>query len=151
MSPNQKVARLNLAIAAATLLGYLVAVQLLAWSLDRPWLAVAGPACGVFGLLGLTGLGRLYYRPMSGQPPMVDERDKLIEERSRFIAFNVSWLVWVIGSVGAWALLRYVAGRETIPVDVLPILVVAGFLVFLLTQSLAVLAHYGWSARDDEA
>jgi hypothetical protein len=149
MSPNQKAARFTLTIVGATLLLYLIAVPSLAWIFGRSLIEAAAPACGVFGLLGLTALARFYYRPVSGRPAMMDERDKLIEERSRFIGLNVFWVVWVLGSVAAWALLRYAAGRITIPVETLPILALAGWLVFLLAQSIAILAQYGWNSHDD--
>jgi hypothetical protein len=148
MSPNQKAARLNLTVIGVTLLAYLITVQLLAWSFGHPWFAVTGPASGVFGLFGLTGFARFYYRSVPGRSAMMDERDRLIEERSRFIGFTTFWVVWVIGSVGAWAALRYVAGRETISVDTLPMLVLAGWLVFLLAQSIAILTQYGRSGHD---
>jgi len=149
MSPNQRAARLTLAVIGVTLLLYMTAVPLLAWCFHQPLIMAAGPASGVFGLLGLIGLGRRYYQPVVGQTTMMDERDKRIEERSRIIGFSVFWVVWVIGSVGAWALLRYVANCETIPVETLPMLVVAGFLVFMMVQSVSILAQYGWSGHND--
>jgi len=82
---------------------------------------------------------------------MMDERDKFIEERSRFIGFVVFWLVWVFGSIISRAFLRYGEGRETIPIDALPVLVVAGFLVFVVSQSIAILAQYGGSAGNEKA
>jgi hypothetical protein len=151
MSPNQKAARFNLTVVVVTLLLFLIAVQLLASYGNRSWIEAAAPASGVFGLLGLLSCARLYYRPVGGRLAMMDERDKFIEERARIIGFTVFWLVWVFGSMLSWALLRYGAGRETIPVDALPLLVLGGFVVFVISQSIAILAQYGRSAHRDES
>jgi hypothetical protein len=147
MSPNQKAAWTNLAIVALTLGAFLVAVPLLAWWRQEPWTQALGNGLGMCGLLGFIGFSRLYYKPVHGRPPLLDERDKQIEQRSRFIAFSVFWVVWVFGSVGAWAVLRR-TGWETVPVDILPVTVWIGGVIFVLAQSVAILVQYGRSSNN---
>jgi hypothetical protein len=47
-----------------------------------------------------------------------------------------------------WALMRYVWHQDRISVEVLPLILNGGMLVFTLGQSVAVLAQLGWRSQD---
>jgi hypothetical protein len=48
-----------------------------------------------------------------------------------------------------WAVLSYVRHQTTLPVGFLPGMVIAGMVVFTVTQSIAILVQYKRSANDD--
>ena len=60
------------------------------------------------------------------------------------------WLVFCIAGMGTWAYLYYLRGveRVTVPVGIFPAMLGAGFIVFMLTRSLATLHFYEWRAND---
>jgi hypothetical protein len=143
MSPHQKAAWFSIAVFGASVLAYLVAVPVLAHVFEKPMSVAAVPALGVFGLYGLTGLSRRFYRTSSKEKVLLDERDHDIYRRANLTAFRVFWLFFVAACMTTWGVGRYVRHQETIPIDFAPMLVFAGMIVVLLTQSIAVLVLYG--------
>ena len=62
-------------------------------------------ALGGFGLLGLLGLGPLFFRRKAGGV-VVDERDQAIQRRSVLVAYTVFWLAFVAACVSLPGVLR---------------------------------------------
>ena len=137
--PAQKTAWLTLAAASASILAFGVLIPLV------------GPqaAQAAFALLGVTGLGAYYFRPRKGDDtPILDERDRLIESRSQVLGFKLFWVVFVGTCMSLWALARYGWHQEMVSVDLLPGLVMGGWIVYAIAHSVAVLAQYGRSQAD---
>ncbi|MCC6680835.1 MAG: hypothetical protein IT445_08020 [Phycisphaeraceae bacterium] len=151
MSPNQKAAWFNLIVFAATVALYLTAVPLLAWLFDKPWSSVAVPALGIFGLCGLWGFARVFYRPRPDGMPVTDERDHSIEQEAWRAGMGAFWCVFVFGSIGYWFVMWGLRGVEhvTVPVELFPGFVFVAMFIVVLVQSIVTLQIYGWS-RDGE-
>lgn len=92
MSFQQKIAWLNLVVAAAAASSYLAL-----WPLIGPWRAM-----GAFGLLGFAGVsGILYWREARPGHVVADERDQLISLKSMAIAKSVIWVGLIVAFVVA--------------------------------------------------
>jgi uncharacterized membrane protein len=103
-------------------------------------------AAGAFGLLGLLGVTPLFTLRRRGDTAVVaDERDRLIHSRATLIAFAVFWVAFVGACMIPWAVYRK---DGSVPVDLLPLIVLAGWVVFSLTQSAAMLVQYHQGRRD---
>jgi hypothetical protein len=150
MHPQQKAAWFVLIVFAATVALYSAAVPLVSWRLDRPWTSVAVPFLGLFGLCGLWGVYPLFFMARRGVKLVMDERDRLLSANAWRAGMAIFWLVFVFGCVGSWAFMRYVRGLErvTVPVEFFPWMVIAGMIVFGVTQSVATLCYYGWRSPD---
>jgi hypothetical protein len=96
-------------------------------------------ASGAFGLLGLLGLVPVLNRPGSGDNAPFDERDALIQANSVRIAYAVFWVVFVVASTGLWASYQ---SRGLLPVEILPLFPMVGWMVVTLVQSIATLVQY---------
>ena len=115
---------LGVAIATFCVLIYVVGIQ---------------RATGAFGLLGLLGL--IPAVPRSGRQNLVpfDERDKLIQSNSVQIAYVVFWVAFVAASM---TLYLHYQSRGVLPVQILPLFPLVGWMVLTLVQSIATLVQY---------
>jgi drug/metabolite transporter (DMT)-like permease len=102
------------------------------------------PALGVFGLCGILGFSSFICNRRS-----LDEREELIDRRATMLGMTLFWQVFVLSSMGVWAIFSYVRHQTTVPVGFFPFLVWVGFIVFSVTQSVATLVQYRRSANDD--
>lgn len=76
-----------------------------------------------------------------------DERDRLIEKRAALVSYFVFWLYFVIVLIIPW----WVTGSTgSVPVIILPIILVGGLSIFVFIQSLTTLILYGWGGKDGE-
>jgi hypothetical protein len=149
LAPLQKMAWFNLVVFVAVIALYLIAVPLLAWGSHRTLPAAAEPALGLFGFFGLWGFGsRFFYDRKRRAKVQLDEREQLINQHAAAVGLAAFWLVFVALCLGAWAVLTYVLHQTSLPVGVLPFLVVAGLVVNTVFQSLAILAEYQRSCND---
>jgi hypothetical protein len=150
LAPLQKLAWFNLVVFAAVVVLYAAAVPLLAWHFHKSLAAAAVPAMGAFGICGLWGLGSYFlYDRRRHAPVKLDERESLIKQRAAMIGMLLFWEVFVFSCMGVWAVLSYVRHQTTLPVGFLPGMVIAGMVVFTVTQSIAILVQYKRSANDD--
>jgi hypothetical protein len=134
MSATQKFAWFNLAVIALTL----VAVLSLLPFLGRG-------ALGGCGILGLLGLGPLFFRKKSGQV-LIDERDQLIQGRSWFLAYALFWVAFVLAAVFLSAV---VYGQEgAVPVWVVQSSVFCGLVLVYALASVAILVQYAGGSKD---
>ncbi len=131
MTVQQRFAWFTLAVLAAGLVVYGILVPLI------------GPqhALAAFGVLGLWGLQPLFYRRRKREVVM-DERDQLIALRAQIVGFWIFWECFVAACMILWAVLHYGRHQETVPADVLPLLVGGGFVVFFATNAVATLLQY---------
>ena len=103
-------------------------------------------AWGGFGLLGLGGLAGLLFR--KGEQK-ADERDLAIAQKATLIGGMVSYLAFIVATVGPLVYF-IVVGRETVPVHYLGIIVAAGAMGLMVARSVAVLVLYRRGASDAE-
>jgi hypothetical protein len=76
-----------------------------------------------------------------------DERDKLILIRSALVAYVVLWLYFVAACIFAWL---YVAPKCYISINVMPMVVIGGIVVFHVVQGATTLILYGWGGKNGE-
>jgi hypothetical protein len=141
VTPQQKMAWFNLAVFGLAVLVYLGLCPVLG----------PVPALGAMGVCGFWGLGGVFFRKRQPGDVVLDERDRLISLRAQLAGLWVFWECFVLGCVGGWAVIRYWYHRETIAVEVLPLLVFAGMAVFTVAQSIGILVQYGRGGRDENA
>ena len=76
-----------------------------------------------------------------------DERDQLIQKKSVMTAYVVLWLYFVAASVTAWCL---VGPQGSISVNVMPLTLLGGLVIFTFTQGLTSTILYGRSDAKGE-
>ena len=76
-----------------------------------------------------------------------DERDQLIHKRAVMAAYVALWLYFVAVCVVAWCI---VGPYGSISVNVLPLTILGGLIIFTLAQGLASLIQYGREGKDVE-
>ena len=150
LAPLQRLAWFNLIVFAIAVSLYLIAVPFFEWRFHMTLGRSALPALGVFGVCGLWGLGNYFLKDHRRRARVnLDEREELIYQRAGTIGVVLFWEVFVVLCMGVWAYLSYVRHQAAIPVGFLPFLVMLVFIVFWVTQSIAILVQYKRSAGDD--
>ncbi|MGB2864993.1 MAG: hypothetical protein WBC05_16825 [Sedimentisphaerales bacterium] len=76
-----------------------------------------------------------------------DERDQLIHKKAVMAAYAVLWLYFVAACVIAWCI---VGPHGSISVNVMPLTLLGGLVIFTLVQGLASLIQYGRGGKDGE-
>lgn len=76
-----------------------------------------------------------------------DERDQLIQKKSVITAYVVLWLYFVTASVTAWSL---VGPQGSISVNIMPLTLLGGLVIFTFTQGLASTILYGRSDKGEK-
>jgi len=143
MNRLQKMAWYNLIliIAVLTLTGTVVAVLAHKYGVLH-----ARDGLCMLGLLGFLGLSSHLFRKKHGKTDL-DERDQFIQKRATLIAYTVFWVVWILGSMTAWLI---IGPGNSVPVVVLPLIVLVGGLIVTSVQSVAILIQYGWKEKNNE-
>ena len=77
-----------------------------------------------------------------------DERDQLIHKKSVMAAYVVLWLYFVAACVTAWCI---VGPHGSISVNVLPLTLLGGLVIFTFVQGLASMIQYGRSDKGEKA
>ncbi|MGP8258542.1 MAG: hypothetical protein ACLQM6_01155 [Acidobacteriaceae bacterium] len=150
LAPLQRMAWFNLIVFAIAVALYLIAVPFFVWRLHMTLAGAALPSLGVFGVCGLWGLGNYFLYDRKRRAKLkLDERESLINQRAATIGVVLFWEVFVFLCIGVWAYFSYVRHQATVPVGFLPFLVMFGFVVFMVTQSIAILVQYRRSTGDD--
>jgi hypothetical protein len=151
LAPLQKAAWFNLIVCGAVAVSYPIVVSLMAWFSDMPLLKLmTGPAASIFGFVGLCGLTGLFFKKRDGTA-VLDERDHMIAAKAWQVGMGAVWGKFVLVSVVAWIVMYYGMHMEyvTIPVEMPPVLVFAGAIIFIIARSTATLHFYGWRRIDD--
>lgn len=76
-----------------------------------------------------------------------DERDQLIHKRAVMTAYVALWLYFVAVCVIAWCI---IGPHGSISVNVMPLTLLGGLVVFTVAQGLASLIQYGWRDRKEK-
>jgi len=76
-----------------------------------------------------------------------DERDQLIHKRGVMVAYAVLWIYFVAACVIAWCI---VGPHGTVPVNVMPLTLLGGLIIFTSVQGLASVIQYGRRGKDGE-
>ena len=99
-----------------------------------------------FGLFWLFPFIEKKYR--KGQTKVsFDERDQLIHKNAVMVAYVVLWLYFVTACVIAW----YIVGPHgSISVNVMPLTLIGGLVIFTFTQGLASTIQYGRGGKENE-
>ncbi len=132
MNAEQKTAWFTLFLIPVVCAGFFLLSHLGGWRVG----------CAAFGLFGLLGVAPtiLRGRLILSQIP-TDERERQISRKSTLVGGMASYLVFVIGLTGIWAI-SMKAGSRTVTIDLLPLTVFCGWLVFAVTRSIALLTLY---------
>jgi hypothetical protein len=144
LAPLQKYARFILIVFAVAMALYLMAVPFFAWHRHMTLAAAALPAFGMFGVFGLWGIGDHICDRRK-----LDELEALIYQRAITLGMQIFWLVFVLSCMGVWAVLSFGYHQTKAPVDFLPFLVMLGWIVFMVSQSIAILVQYKRSLCDE--
>jgi hypothetical protein len=76
-----------------------------------------------------------------------DERDQLIHKRAVMVAYAVLWIYFVAACVIAWCI---VGPHGTVSVNVMPLTLLGGLIIFTSVQGLASVIQYGRGGKDVE-
>ena len=76
-----------------------------------------------------------------------DERDQLILIRASLAAYVFLWLYFIATCIYAWL---SASAERSISVNVMPMVIVGGIVVFLIVQSIATLIQYGRGGKNGE-
>ncbi|MHC4476834.1 MAG: hypothetical protein ACYTEL_14400 [Planctomycetota bacterium] len=76
-----------------------------------------------------------------------DERDQLIHKKAVMAAYVVLWLYFVAACVISWCI---VGPHGSISVNVMPLTLLGGLVIFALAEALATLIQYGRGGKDGE-
>lgn len=129
MSPMQQRAWFSLAVIALTVLTVAILTPILGIR-----------AQGGFGVLGLLGLGEIYFWRLRRRTVVADERDDRIQHSSAAIAYTVLWLSLVAAALFAAV---YYGKQGAVPVVVVQIAVWIAFILVFGVMSIAALVQYG--------
>jgi hypothetical protein len=77
-----------------------------------------------------------------------DERDQLIHKKSVMAGYVVLWLYFVAVCVTAWCI---VGPRGSISVNIMPLTLLGGLVVFTFTQGLTSLIQYGRESKGQKS
>jgi hypothetical protein len=77
-----------------------------------------------------------------------DERDLLIQKKSVMAAYVVLWLYFVTASVTAWCI---VGPHGSISVNVMPLTLLGGLVIFTLAQGVASMIQYGRGDKGEQS
>ena len=141
MNRAQKIALYNLIVIMASLTITGAAVGILSIMHGMPK-ALGG--LGFLGIAALIGLSPILFRKKRGQLGF-DERDLLIYRRATVAAYSTFWVFFTAACMVPWLVLECGA---RIRVVLLPCMLVGGFVIVQLIQSVAILVQYGWGGKE---
>lgn len=93
-------------------------------------------ATGCLGILGLWGFGPAFYR--RGKAGVnLDEREQTIQRRAHMAGYSLFWVSFVVFIMFTWH--HHRGGTITIQADNLPLFLIGGMAVLVMTESIAML------------
>ncbi|HIJ70509.1 MAG TPA: hypothetical protein HPP87_04000 [Planctomycetes bacterium] len=101
---------------------------------------------GMLGMLGLLGLSGFIFKKKKHNVEF-DERDRLIFYRSIQITFAIFWPLFTAACMIPWFI---IGPNNLIPINVLPLMLVAIAISLIAAQSIAVLVQYGRGEKDGQ-
>ena len=85
--------------------------------------------------------------PKDKKKVIFDERDQLIHKRAVMVSYVALWFYFVAACVITWCI---VGPNGSISVNVMPLTLVGGLVLFNGVQSLVSLIQYGWGGKHHE-
>ena len=165
MNRYEKIAWFNLAVISVSIVLYFALFFSLRTS--YPLNVSLKISFAAFALMGFIGLGpTLFKKKRGGQGNTInddsdgqgtlrydeefDERDRLIQRRAQLHGFKVFWVILVVSVMIAWVFLRFIspdgtgAGTMsvTIDVDMIPLMLLPGYIILMLAYSLSTIMQY---------
>ena len=165
MNRYEKIAWFTLAVISVSIVLYLALFFRLRTS--YPLNVSLKISHAAFALMGFIGLGpTLFKKKRGGQDNTIidgqdghntllydaelDERDMLIQRRAYLHGFSAFWIILVFSVMIAWVFLRFIspdgtgAGpiSVTIDVDMFPLMLIPGFIILMLANSLSTIIQY---------
>ena len=132
MNTEQKIAWFTLTVCGVTIIAYGILHVLYGYQV----------AFAAFSILGLTGfIPILFPKRQSNHEVTVDERDRIILRKANVAAGMVSYLIFVLVTMGAW-FYQFAHGARHIGISVLPMIVMCGGLGLFVTRSIALIVLY---------
>ncbi|MFC1739488.1 hypothetical protein ACFL1G_10650 [Planctomycetota bacterium] len=142
MNRQQKIAWFNLIVIAICIVVTSGMVTKYAFQHGFP---SAFGGTGFLGFACLIALGPVFFKKKKGQVSL-DERDVMIERRAVRCGTTASYFYFVIVCIVTWLV---VGVDSKISAGVLPMLVVGGFLVVNIVQSITTLVDYGRGSKGE--
>lgn len=104
---------------------------------------------GLFYILGLiiALCFRILWKKQSPVEVDLDERDELIKKRAVFACYISLWALLIAACTIPWLI---VGPEGSIPVCVLPVILLGVFIIVMLIYSVAILVQYGWGSKDGQ-
>ena len=143
MNRWQKIAWFNLAVITGTLILTGITIAILSAVAGMPK-ALCG--LGFLGFFGFMGLSPLIFRNKGGQVEF-DERDRLFNMRAVLGAYSLFWLIFTAACMVPWFI---IGPSGSIPVNVLPMMLMAIAMILTLVHSVLILVQYGRKGKDGQ-
>ena len=143
MNRWQKIAWFNLAVITVTLILTGIVIGILTIVAGMPK-ALYG--LGFLGFFGFMGLSPLIFRN-KGEQVEFDERDRLINMRAVLGAYSLFWLIFTAACMVPWFI---IGPSGSIPVNVLPMMLMAIAMILTLVHSVLILVQYGRKGKDGQ-
>jgi len=143
MNRWQKIAWYNLAVITVTLILTGIVIGILTIVAGMPK-ALCG--LGFLGFFGFMGLSPLIFRNKDEKVEF-DERDRLINMRAVLGAYSLFWLIFTAACMVPWFI---IGPSGSIPVNVLPMMLMAIAMILTLIHSVLILFQYGRKEKNHE-
>ncbi|MCK4537996.1 MAG: hypothetical protein KAV42_04270 [Candidatus Krumholzibacteria bacterium] len=132
MNKEQKTAWFILILFPIVCVGFFILSSFGGWRVDSA-------AFGIFGLIGLTPF--IFRRRLDPSRVASDERDRQINRKAFVAGGMASYLGFVIGLMCIWAV-NMIAGNNMITIDLIPLTVFCGWMIFVVVRSVVLLFLY---------
>lgn len=136
MNAEQKQAWLAVITGIICILGYAALVPFVGF----------GPATAVMAIYAINGLTPLIWKPGNH-----DERDIAILQRATLAGGIASYMAFIIGTMGIWAIVFAWHRQNLVSVHALPTLAIFGMIVLFFVRSIVVLVLYGKHVEGGDA
>ena len=95
---------------------------------------------------GIIGLSLVFLRKRQSPVEVdLDERDKLIKKRAMLTCYFSLWGFFIATCTVPWLI---VGPEGSIPVCVLPVILLVVFIIVMTVNSVAILIQYGWGRKN---
>ena len=165
MNRYEKIAWFNLAVISVSILLFLTVF--FTFRTSYPLNRSIKISFAAFGFMGFLGLGPTLFKKKRGEQDNtiingsdghdtlrydaeLDERDILIQRRAQLHGFSAFWIILVFSVMIAWVFLRFISPdgtgtgpmSVTIDVDMIPLILIPGFIILMLASSLSTIIQY---------
>lgn len=139
----QKIAWYNIIVITISLSLTAGAITVIALIAGMPK-AFAG--LGFMGFCGLMGFSPVLFKKDKSKVTF-DERDRAIGIKAGWAGFGASYCFFIIVCMTTWAIY---GSKGTVSVQMLPLMVLGGFIVSEIVRSITILVQYGRGGKENE-